>query len=270
MSELQDPLPPTQTPQPAEPQNRGTSVIGIVSLVLAIVAILGSWIPLLNNISFFIAIVALILGIIAIVSIHKGKKTGKGLVITAIAISALAIVVVLVTQFVFGKALDQVSEELESGPEVAATSSSTASESTETTEGDSATDDGDSQNGGTAATDLAIGDSVTLDSGLRISVDSAEPKTDSIGDDYVFVTISYENTGTEPADFNSFDWRQISPSGSIQDVEWPIIDEGQLESGSLNAGGSVSGIVAVKPDATSISYYGSAFGDTPSATWLLG
>src|SRR5690606_20156594 len=70
--------------------------------------ILGSWVPILNNVSFFFAIISLIFGIIGLVAIRKGKRVGQGLAVATIILSVLTFVVVLATQSFFGKVADEV------------------------------------------------------------------------------------------------------------------------------------------------------------------
>ena len=59
------------------------SGLGITALVLGIVAIVGSWVPILNNFSAFLAVLGAIFGIIGLVVIAKsnGAKGGKGIAI---------------------------------------------------------------------------------------------------------------------------------------------------------------------------------------------
>lgn len=234
-----------------------TSGLGIASLVLGIIAIIGSWVPILNNVSFLLAIVGLVLGIVGIVSIRKGKAGGKGLTIAAIIINVVAIVIVICTQWVFGKALDEVSKDLDSGSTVVSTSEKADS-------GDSKKSEKNADN-----SKLAIGKAVTLDNGLQVSVDSKAEKTDQAGDKYLLVTVTYKNTGSEPVDYNQFDWKQTSDSGNMKDPEIPVLDEEPLGDGSLKAGGTLTGIVPVKPDAASISYFGNIIDKEATATWLL-
>lgn len=248
--------PQGQFMQPA-PTPQKKSGLGIASLVLGIIAIVGSWIPILNNVSFLIAVIGLILGIVGIVAIRKGKVGGKGLTIAAIIINVVAIVIVICTQWVFGKALDEVSKDLDSGSTVVSTSEKAAA-------GDSKKSEKTADN-----SKLAIGKAVTLDNGLQISVDSKAEKTDQVGDKYLLVTVTYKNTGSEPVDYNEFDWKQTSDSGNMKDPELPVLDEEPLGDGSLKAGGTVTGIVPVKPDAASISYFGNILDKEALATWLL-
>lgn len=248
--------PQGQFTQPA-PTPQKKSGLGIASLVLGIIAIVGSWIPILNNISFLLAIIGLILGIVGIFSIRKGKVGGKGLTIAAVVINVIAIVIVVCTQWVFGKALDEATKDLNAGSTVVATSE-------KADVGDSKKTDKNVDN-----SKLAIGKAVTLDNGLQISVDSKEEKTDQVGDKYLLVTVTYKNTGSEPVDYNQFDWKQTSDSGNMKDPEIPVLDEEPLGDGSLKAGGTVTGIVPVKPDAASISYFGNIIDKEATATWLL-
>ena len=94
------------------PVTKKTSGMGVTALVLGIVGIVGSWIPILNNISAFIAALGVIFGIIGIISVSKSKgaKGGKGLAIAGTIVSVVAIVVVLATQSMYGKALDNASQ----------------------------------------------------------------------------------------------------------------------------------------------------------------
>ena len=82
-------------------------VLGILAIVFGGIALVGSWVPILNNVSFFIAIVALILGVIALIVNRKNKKV---LAIVGTCLSLASIVIVLVTQSMYGSALDKASK----------------------------------------------------------------------------------------------------------------------------------------------------------------
>lgn len=204
-----------------------------------------------------LAIIGLILGIVGIFSIRKGKVGGKGLTIAAIVINVIAIVIVVCTQWVFGKALDEATKDLNAGSTVVATSEKADA-------GDSKKTDKNADN-----SKLAVGNAVTLDNGLQVSVDSKTEKTDQAGNKYLLVTVSYKNTGSEPVDYASYDWKQTSSSGNMEDPEIAILDEEPLSDGTLKPGGTVSGIVPVKTDAASISYFGNLFEKEAAATWLF-
>jgi len=85
-----------------------TSGLAIAGFIIAILALLGAWVPIVNNVSFFFAVIALIFGIVGFRSIKKGKRIGQGLATATIIISILAGVVVLATQAFYSKAVDEV------------------------------------------------------------------------------------------------------------------------------------------------------------------
>ena len=98
-----------QHPQPAQkmpPIPQSKSGMAIAGFVLGIIALLTSFLPIINNLSFFLAILGLIFGIVGMVGISKGKKSGKGLAIAAIVICVLSGAVVLGTQSMYSAALD--------------------------------------------------------------------------------------------------------------------------------------------------------------------
>lgn len=84
------------------------SGLAIAGFIIAILAILGSAIPIFNNISFLFAVVSLIFGVIGLIAIKKGKRVGQGLAIATIILSILTFVVVLATQSFYGKVAEDV------------------------------------------------------------------------------------------------------------------------------------------------------------------
>lgn len=85
-------------------------VLGILAIVFGGVALIGSWVPLLNNVSFYIAIISLILGVIALIVNRKNKKV---LAIVGTCLSVASIIIVLVTQSIYSSALDNASKEFD-------------------------------------------------------------------------------------------------------------------------------------------------------------
>ncbi|MBJ6746222.1 DUF4190 domain-containing protein [Streptococcus sp. 121] len=79
-------------------QKPESHVLGIIALTLAVLALLGSWVPFLNYISCILALIALVLGIIELYNNWKNKKA-LGIVSTALAVSAIGIF--LMTQSVY-------------------------------------------------------------------------------------------------------------------------------------------------------------------------
>ena len=70
-------------------------ILGILAIIFGTLALLGSWIPIVNILSFFLAIASLILGIFGIVLNLRNRKT---LAIIGTTLGVISIVIVLITQ----------------------------------------------------------------------------------------------------------------------------------------------------------------------------
>ena len=82
------------------------SGLAIAGFIIALLALMGSWVPILNNVSFFFAIISLVFGVFGFIAIKKGKRIGQGLAIATIILSILSIVVVIATQSFYGKVIN--------------------------------------------------------------------------------------------------------------------------------------------------------------------
>jgi len=103
------PAPGTPAPAPKTTAGKG---LGIAALVVAIVALLLCWVPIINNFAAFLGFVALVLGVISLVIAAK-RNGSKGLGIASTVISVVAIVLVFVTQAAYVAAIDSVSSAVE-------------------------------------------------------------------------------------------------------------------------------------------------------------
>ncbi|GAA4618903.1 hypothetical protein GCM10023108_41570 [Saccharopolyspora hordei] len=93
---------PQQAPRPyAPPQRTKFKGLAIAALVLGIVGVVGSVVPILNNVTAVAAFVGLLLGVIAL---FGTKKAMAGI---ASGLRVLAVVVTVVAQVVFSQALDE-------------------------------------------------------------------------------------------------------------------------------------------------------------------
>ena len=90
----------------ADNNNQSTSAAAIVGLVLGILAIVTSWIPIVNNLSFILGAIGLILSIVGVVGTVRGKRAGKGLAIAALVINLVACGIVLAMQSAMSAAID--------------------------------------------------------------------------------------------------------------------------------------------------------------------
>ena len=89
-------------------EKKNSSGLAAAGMVLGIIGVVLSFIPIINNIAFFIGILALIFGIIGIV-----KKAGKGKAIAGIVLGILSIVITLAMQSAVSDAIDETSKELD-------------------------------------------------------------------------------------------------------------------------------------------------------------
>lgn len=70
--------------------------------------------------------------------------------------------------------------------------------------------------------------------------------------------------------FNSFDWKAEDANGAQRSNTYYSESDNELNSGTLAAGGTVTGDVYFDGNATKALYYASMISDKPTASWLLG
>ena len=92
----------------SESVEKNSSGLATAGMVLGIIGVVLSFIPIINNIAFFIGILALIFGIIGIV-----KKAGKGKAIAGIVLGILSIAITLAMQSAVSDSIDETSKELD-------------------------------------------------------------------------------------------------------------------------------------------------------------
>ncbi|HHK7834201.1 TPA: CD20-like domain-containing protein [Streptococcus pneumoniae] len=85
-------------------------VLGILAIIFGALALLGSWIPIINNFSFILAILALIFGLIGFAVNRKRPKT---LAIIGTVLAVVSIAIVLVTQAIYAKSLKELGKNVE-------------------------------------------------------------------------------------------------------------------------------------------------------------
>ena len=106
--------PPSGYPQHGgqQPDSRKGSGLAISALVLGIIALLLCWVPIVNNFAAILAVVGLALGIPALVSARRGKRTGSGLAVASVILCVLALVGVLATQAFYSSVIDDVTNDI--------------------------------------------------------------------------------------------------------------------------------------------------------------
>lgn len=92
-------------------KKKESKVLAIIALIIGILALILSWVPIVNNFAAVLAVVSAILGLIAIIMNRKNKKT---LSIVSFVISVLAFIIVLATQSMYSNAIDSVGKKVNS------------------------------------------------------------------------------------------------------------------------------------------------------------
>lgn len=85
-------------------------VLGILAIVFGAIALLGSWIPIINYLSFFIGTIALILAIIGLIVNQKKPKT---LAIIGSVISFFSLIIALVTLSFYSRMFNEMGKGLD-------------------------------------------------------------------------------------------------------------------------------------------------------------
>lgn len=243
-----------------------TSGTAIAGLVLGILAAVSSWMPIINNFSFVLALVGAVLAIVGVVGTLRGKKAGKGLAIAALIVNVVAIAIVLGTQSAMSAAIDEAT----SGPDVAgvtAQGDAGADADASDAEKDAPADDAPEQ---AVSTDLAVGTTVDLENGLSVTVDSVETGlTNFDGSAIVGVHVTYANNGEETASYNTYDWKGQDADGAQEYATYYSEATDDLGSGTLAAGGTKSGTLYFEDGTTKALYFGSIVESEPTASWVI-
>lgn len=98
--------------------NKATSGMAIAGLVLGILAAVSSWIPIINNFSFILAVIGMVFAIVGVIGTVRGKKAGKGIAIAALVINLVAAGIVLAMQSAMSAAIDDATSGLVSTEDV--------------------------------------------------------------------------------------------------------------------------------------------------------
>lgn len=261
----QQPQYPQQPPTPEQP--KGTSGLAIAGLILGILAIITSFIPIVNNGSFLLALIGIILAIIGLRQTKKGTKTGGGLAIAGIVLNALSIVIVLATQSFYGAVID----EAVNNTATVVSSSSTATSSNASTPASSSSSSSSAATASTAqeTQDLPLGTSVDVGDGLQVTVNSVTPGLVNFdGSEIVEVSVTYQNNSSSTESFNVYDWKAENAQGVQTSSAYYSKAENQLNSGTLAAGGTVTGNIYFDPDVVKVLYLDNMFLNDKYVSWL--
>ena len=90
--------------------NEERKVLGILAIIFGAIALFGSQMPIINNLSFVIAILALILGLIGLAI---NRKRPKMLAIIGTVLAVVSMVIVIATQLMYARALNDAAKNVE-------------------------------------------------------------------------------------------------------------------------------------------------------------
>ena len=231
------------------------SAMGITSLILGIVALLTSFLPIVNNVSAFLAFLGIVFGIIGLVATFRKTRSGKGIAIAATIVNVVALVIVLATQSMYSAAIDE------------ATSNTSFTNNSSQTNTSSDTSDASNSN-------MELGMSATSDKGLSVAVTSVEagvPKYSGSSETATAVTVTYQNNGSEQAFFNMFDWKAEDSQGAQRSATTVVGDSTHtaLDSGTLAAGGSVTGTIYFEGEISKVLYENAFWGKGSNVSWIV-
>jgi hypothetical protein len=112
-------MPTTEAAQPATitVKMKSANGLGIASLVIGIIAILGCWIPFINATSMILAILGCILGGLGLLISLLGQESGVGLPVSGMITCAIAIAVACAVTMGSMNAMDELQREIEAAAE---------------------------------------------------------------------------------------------------------------------------------------------------------
>lgn len=263
-----NPRVPASAPSPSSAPSASAprSAMAVAGLVLGIVALATSFVPIVNNASFFIALLGAVFAVVGIVAAARGTRAGKGMAIAALVVSAVAVAVVFATQGLYGAAIDAAVDELSEGPAV--TGVSPAASTGDAAAGAASGAASDAPDASSA--DLAVGSAVELEGGLSVSVDGVQAGLVNYdGSAVTGVRVTYSNGGDGEASFNVLDWKGQDAQGVQQYMTYYDGAEDELGSGTLAPGGTASGMLYFDGDLSKVLYYASLLSSSATASWTV-
>lgn len=97
-------------PPPNQEAGKG---LAITALVIGSVSLLLCWVPLVNNLVFFLGLIGLGFAVPALVVSVRKRSRSKGMAIAALILLVLSLVGVLATQALYGEFFDEISRSIE-------------------------------------------------------------------------------------------------------------------------------------------------------------
>lgn len=268
----------------SETTTKKTSGLAIAGLVLGILAAVTSFLPIINNLSAIIAVIGGVLAAISLVGALRGKHSSKGLAIAGVVLAVVSFAVVLATQSMYKSIIDTAAQSAKENSSAVVQTQAKDSEPTEDKskkKSDEATAEEQTAPEATQEeakeeaveqdySNLAVGTSVELKDGTKITVNSVQTGLVNYDDSLVAcVNVTYENNGDKGASFNPYDWKGEDANGAQRSQSYYSDAENELNSGTLSPGGSVTGNIYFDDGIVRVLYYSNMFNDDPTAGWKL-
>jgi hypothetical protein len=251
---------PLQDPPPGQ---RGKAVT-ITALILAGVALLLCWVPIVNNAVFFLGLIAVVLAIIALVITLRGRSTMRGMAVASLIIGVLSLVGVLSTQALYTSVLDGVSDAVSGSNEKVDTTGTSASKSASGS--NTTVAPAPSAIAGSASQPLAVGTAAAVGKEYQVAVTSvkldanaevlaANQFNDAPTGQYVLVQLSVTYVGAK----EGTPWIDLSETFVGTDARQydahdcgAVVDQGAMDVPTLENGGNASYQVCMDVPAAAI------------------
>ena len=246
----------TNTVQAAPAPRPSKTGLGIAGFVLGIIALATSFLPIINNFSALLAAIGFVLALIGTIACVKGRKSGKGLSVAGVVMNVIAFAVVLATQSIYSSAIDDAFSGTSMAPQPATEQPATTAPASDDAAGDSQA--------------AAAGNSITLKNGLVLTVDGVVTGLQSYdGKPITQVSVTYQNNGNSQASFNPYHWKAEDAQGAQRSQAFYTDGENELNSGTLAAGGSVSGNLYFEGDVVKVLYENAFIGRGSDVSWNI-
>lgn len=241
--------PPVLAPAPSSTTAATRNVVGLVSIILAVVGFALAIIPLLGIVGWPLLVAALVLGIVGLTRKGQTKTTSiAGLVLSVLAMILAPIIAIAILAGSAGSTDSAISDD----GDVPATVDEQPAPESPAAESEEAEEPAVEEPASDTATPL--GTAADVD-GMSITVTGVEAGIANVGSDtfgeaaqgqFVLVHVSVSNTGTKPDSFNSMAVTVFDDQGrefSANSTAALYLDDGSVFFEDVNPGNTLNGTI---------------------------